>query len=99
MRLEKIKLIVVNYMIDVQLFFYLRIFIAIVGSLATALGPGVNDPIVRTFNTEVASIGVCLVLLSYNHVLALLTLLATTVIISLILFRAIIRLEEMGADL
>ncbi len=99
MRLEKIKLIVVNYMIDVQLFFYLGIFIAIVGSLATALGPGVNDPIVRTFNTEVASIGVCLVLLSYNHVLALLTLLATTVIISLILFRAIIRLEEMGADL
>ena len=67
MRLEKIKLIVVNYMIDVQLFFYLGIFIAIVGSLATALGPGVNDPIVRTFNTEVASIGVCLVLLSYNH--------------------------------
>lgn len=99
MRLEKIKLIVVNYMIDVQLFFYLGIFIAIVGSLATAWGPGVNDPIVRTFNTEVASIGVCLVLLSYNHVLALLTLLATTVIISLILFRAIIRLEEMGADL
>ena len=99
MRLEKIKLIVVNYMIDVQLFFYLGIFIAIVGSLATALGPGVNDPIVRTFNTEVASIGVCLVLLSYNHVLALLTLLATTVIISLILFRAIIRLEEMGANL
>ena len=78
MRLEKIKLIVVNYMIDVQLFFYLGIFIAIVGSLATALGPGVNDPIVRTFNTEVASIGVCLVLLSYNHVLVLLTLLATT---------------------
>jgi energy-converting hydrogenase A subunit E len=30
--------------------------------------------------------------------LALLTLLATTVIITLILFRAIIRLEEMGAD-
>ena len=47
---------------------------------------------------EVASVGVCLVLLCYNHVLALLTLLATTVIITLILFRAIIRLEEMGAD-
>jgi energy-converting hydrogenase A subunit E len=46
----------------------------------------------------VASVGVCLVLLCYNHVLALLTLLATTVIITLILFRAIIRLEEMGAD-
>ena len=92
------KLKVVRFMIDVQLFFYFGIFLAILGSLATAWGPGVNDPIVRTFNTEVASIGVCLVLLSYNHVLALLTLVATTVIISLILFRAIIRLEEMGAE-
>ena len=85
-------------MISVQLFFYLGIFLAIVGSLATAWGPGVKDPIVRTFNTEVASIGVCLILLSYNHILALLTLVATTVVITLILFRAIIRLEEMGAD-
>ena len=85
-------------MIDVQLFFYFGIVLAIVGSLATTWVPGVKDPIVRTFNTEVASIGVCLVLLSYNHVLALLTLVATTVVITLILFRAIIRLEEMGAD-
>ena len=85
-------------MIDVQLFFYFGIVLTIVGSLATAWGPGVKDPIVRTFNTEVASIGVCLILLSYNHILALLTLVATTVIITLILFRAIIRLEEMGAD-
>ena len=85
-------------MISVQLFFYFGIILAIVGSLATAGGPGVKDPIVRTFNTEVASIGVCLILLSYNHVLALLTLVATTVVITLILFRAIIRLEEMGAD-
>lgn len=85
-------------MLNVTLFFYFGIFMAILGSVATAWGPGVNDPIVRTFNAEVASIGVCLVLLCYNHVLALLTLLATTVIISLILFRAIIRLEEMGAE-
>ena len=87
-----------RFMIDVHLFFYFGIFLAILGSLATAWGPGVNDPIVRTFNTEVASIGVCLILLCYNHTLALLTLIATTVIITLILFRAIIRLEEMGAD-
>ena len=85
-------------MVDVQLFFYLGIALTIVGSIATAGGPGVNDPIVRTFNAEVASIGVCLILLCYNHSLALLTLIATTVIISLILFRAIIRLEEMGAE-
>lgn len=86
-------------MISVPLFFYFGIFLAIVGSIATAWGPSVKDPIIRTFNTEVASIGACLVLLCYNHVLALLTLLATTVIISLILFRAIIRLEEMGANI
>ena len=85
-------------MVDVQLFFYLGIALTIVGSIATAWGPGVNDPIVRTFNAEIASIGVCLILLCYNHSLALLTLIATTVIISLILFRAIIRLEEMGAE-
>ncbi len=85
-------------MIDVQLFFYFGIFLAIIGSLATAWGPGVNDPIVRVFNAEVASIGVSLILLSYNHVLALLTLVAASVAMSLILFRAIIRLEEMGAD-
>ncbi len=85
-------------MISISLFFYLGIFLAIVGSIATAWGPGVNDPVIRTFNTEVASIGVCLVLLCYNHLLALLTLIATTVIITLILFRAFIRLEEMGAD-
>lgn len=85
-------------MIDVQLFFYFGIFLAIIGSLATAWGPGVNDPIVRVFNAEVASIGVSLILLSYNHVLALLTLVAVSVAMSLILFRAIIRLEEMGAD-
>lgn len=85
-------------MIDVQLFFYFGIFLAIIGSLATAWGPGVNDPIVRVFNSEVASIGVSLILLSYNHILALLTLVAASVAMSLILFRAIIRLEEMGAD-
>lgn len=85
-------------MINITLFFYLGIFLAIVGSLATAWGPGVKDPIVRTLNTEVASIGISLIMLSYNHLLALLTLVATTVIITLILFRAIIRLEEMGAD-
>lgn len=87
-----------RYMIDVQLFFYFGIFLAIVGSLATAWGSGVKDPIVRVFNAEVASIGVSLILLSYNHVLALLTLVAASVAMSLILFRAIIRLEEMGAD-
>lgn len=87
-----------RFMIDVQLFFYFGLILAIVGSLATAVGPGVKDPIIRLLNTEIASIGVSLVLLSYNHVLALLTLVATTVVITFILFRAVIRLEDMGAD-
>ncbi len=85
-------------MIDVQLFFYFGLFLTVIGSLATAIGPGVNDPIIRVFNAEVASIGVSLVLLSYNHVLALLTLVAASVAMSLILFRLIIRLEEMGVE-
>lgn len=85
-------------MIDVQLFFYFGLFLTVIGSLATAVGPGVNDPIIRVFNAEVASIGVSLVLLSYNHVLALLTLVAASVAMSLILFRLIIRLEEMGVE-
>ena len=80
-------------MVDVQLFFYLGIALTIVGSIATAWGPGVNDPIVRTFNAEIASIGVCLILLCYNHSLALLTLIATTVIISLILCRLLLAIR------
>ncbi|WP_409200935.1 EhaE family protein [Methanobrevibacter sp. DSM 116169] len=85
-------------MIEIDIFFYLGIFLAIVGSIATAWGPNVRDPVIRTLNTEVASIGISLILLSYNHMLALLTLMATTIVITLILFRAITRLEEMGAD-
>ena len=34
-------------MIDVNLFFYVGIFLAIVGSLATAWGPGVKDPSIQ----------------------------------------------------
>jgi energy-converting hydrogenase A subunit E len=85
-------------MIDISIFFYTGIFLAVIGSLATAWGPKVRDPVVRTLNTEVASIGISLILLCYNHTLALLTLMATTVIVTLVLFRAITRLEEMGAD-
>lgn len=85
-------------MIELQFWLYLGIFLSIIGSVATAWGPGVKDPIVRVLNTEVASIGISLILLTYNHTLALLTLIATTVIMTLILFRAISRLEEMEAD-
>ena len=52
----------------------------------------------RTINTEVPSIGVSLIFLSYNHTIAIITFIATTMIITLVLFRAITRLEELGAD-
>ena len=62
------------------------------------LGSWSERPNHRTINTEVASVGVSLILLTYNSTLALLTLIATTIIVTLILFRAISRLEEIGAD-
>jgi energy-converting hydrogenase A subunit E len=94
--IERIKR--VNYLIEVQIFFYTGCVLAILGSISTLAGPGVKDPIVRTFNTEVAAIGVSLIFLVYNHTLALMTFIAATAVITLILLRAITRLEEMGAD-
>ena len=89
----------VNYLIEVQMIFYTGCILSIIGTIATVAGFGVKDPIVRTFNTEIVAIGVSLIFLIYNHTLALMTFIATTVIITLILFRAITRLEEMEAQL
>ncbi len=86
------------YLIEVQMLFYTGCILAIIGSVATVIGPGVKDPIVRTFNTEVAAVGVSLIFLVYNHTLAVMTFVAATAVITLILLRAITRLEEMGAD-
>ncbi|AGN16837.1 MAG: EhaE family protein [Methanobrevibacter boviskoreani] len=85
-------------MFNIYIWFYAGIILAVVGTLGACWGPGVKDPVVRTMNTEVASVGVSLILLCYNHTLALLTMIATSVICTLILFRAISRLEEIGAD-
>lgn len=78
------------------IWFYTGAILSILGSIATAAGPGVNDPIVRILNTEIPAVGVSLIFLTYNHTLALLTYVAATTIMSLILLRAIVRLEEMG---
>jgi len=83
---------------DVYVCFYTGVFLLIVGSIATVIGPGVKDPIIRSLNTEIPSVGISLILLTYNHTVALLTFIAATVIIMMILLRAIVRLEEMGAD-
>lgn len=85
-------------MFDVYVCFYTGVLLVIVGSIATAVGPGVKDPIVRAINTEIASVGLSLILLTYNHTVALLTFIAASVIIMMILLRAIVRLEELGAD-
>ena len=86
-------------MIETQIWFYTGCILLVGGSIATAIGPGVKDPIVRTLNTEIPAVGVSLIFLTYNHTLALVTFIAATTIITLILLRAIVRLEEMGAEL
>ena len=92
------KVLMVICLIEIEIFFFTGCLLAILGSIATVAGPGVNDPIVRTFNTEIAAIGVSLIFLVYNHTLALMTFVAATTVITLVLLRAITRLEEMGAD-
>jgi len=83
---------------DFLIWYYVGGILTIFGSIATVIGPGVKDPIVRTLNTEIAGTGVALIFLSYNHTLAILTFIASTTIVTMILLRAIVRLEEMGAE-
>jgi energy-converting hydrogenase A subunit E len=71
----------------------------LLGTIGTLIGPGVKDPLIRTLNTEVAAIGLSLIFLTYNHTIALLTFIGASVIMTMILLRAIARLEEMGAEL
>ncbi len=86
-------------MLEVYIWFYAGCTLVIVGSLATVIGPGVKDPLVRTLNTEIPAVGLSLIFLTYNSTIALLTFIAATSIITLILLRTIVRLEEMGAEL
>lgn len=86
-------------LIETQIWFYTGCILLVGGSIATAIGPGVKDPIVRTLNTEIPTIGLSLILLSYNHTIALLTFIAASVIITMILLRVVVRMEEMGAKL
>jgi len=84
---------------DPYIWFYTGVALVILGSLGTVFGPGVKDPIIRTLNTEIPAVGVSLIFLTYNHTIALLTYIAATTIITMILLRAIVRLEEMEAEL
>lgn len=84
-------------MLDIYIWFYTGCALTLLGSIGTVIGPGVKDPIVRTLNTEIAAVGVSMIFLTYNHTIAILTFVASTVIITMILLRAVVRLEEMGA--
>jgi len=86
-------------LIETQIWFYTGCILLVGGTLATVAGPGVKDPIIRTLNTEIPTIGLSLILLTYNHTLALLTFIAASAIITMILLRVIVRMEEMGAQL
>jgi len=86
-------------LLDVYIWFYTGCALVILGSIATVIGPGVKDPLIRTLNTEIPAVGISLIFLTYNHTIALLTFIAATAIITLILLRVIVRLEEMGAEL
>jgi len=96
---KKIKSRRMDSLLDVYIWFYTGCILVIMGSIATVIGPGVKDPLVRTLNTEIPAVGVSLIFLTYNSTIALLTFIAATTIITLILLRAIVRLEEMGAEL
>jgi len=89
----------VRNLLETQIWFYAGAALVVIGSIATVAGPGVRDPIVRILNTEIPSVGVSLIFLTYNHTLALLTFIAATTIMTLVLLRAVIRLEEMGVEL
>jgi len=84
-------------LLDIYIWFYTGCALTILGSIGTVIGPGVKDPIVRILNTEIVAVGVSLIFLTYNHTIALLTFVAATVIMTMILLRAVVRLEEMGA--
>jgi energy-converting hydrogenase A subunit E len=86
-------------LLEVYIWFYAGCALVILGCIGTVIGPGVKDPIVRTLNTEVPAVGMSMILLTYNDTIALLTYIAATVLITMVLLRAVVRLEEMGAEL
>jgi energy-converting hydrogenase A subunit E len=78
--------------------FYLGIALLVLGSLGVAFGPKTSkEPIIRLINLTVPTTGIALIFLSYNYTLAVLTILSVNTMFSIIIIRAIIRLEEMGA--
>lgn len=78
--------------------FYLGITLLIIGSLGVVFGPKASkEPIIRIINLTVANNGIALIFLSYNYTLAVLTILSVNAMFDILVFRVIIRLEEMEA--
>ena len=78
--------------------FYLGIALLVLGSLGVAFGPKTSqEPIIRLINLTPPTTGIALIFLSYNYTLAMLTILSVNTMFSIIIIRAILRLEEMEA--
>ncbi len=78
--------------------FYLGITLLIIGSLGVVFGPKASkEPIIRIINLTAANNGIALIFLSYNYTLAVLTILSVNAMFDILVFRVIIRLEEMEA--
>ncbi|MGZ4857821.1 MAG: DUF2107 family protein [Methanobacteriaceae archaeon] len=74
------------------------IALLVLGSLGVVFGPKTSkEPIIRVINLTVPTTGIALIFLSYNYTLAMLTILSVNTMFSIIIIRAIIRLEEMEA--
>ncbi|WP_456481350.1 EhaE family protein [Methanopyrus sp.] len=77
---------------------YTGVFMIIIGTLGAAIGPARSDPVVKSLNLELATVGVCLIFLAFNHLLALITFIAVGAFATPILMRAILRVEASERD-
>ncbi len=80
----------------VTLTLYCGYILLIVGALGVIFGPGADDPFKRFLNMEVPALGTSLILLSYNHTLALMTFLMVNTLVMIVVVRAIIKNKEIG---
>ncbi|WP_148688668.1 MULTISPECIES: EhaE family protein [unclassified Methanopyrus] len=83
---------------ECEVILYTGAFMIVVGTLGAAIGPARSDPVVKSLNLELATVGVCLVFLAFNHLLALITFIAVGAFATPILMRAILRVEASERD-
>ncbi len=78
---------------DPEALLYAGAFMVLAGTAGAAIGPARSDPVVKALNLDVAAVGICLIFLAFNHLLALLTYIAVGAFATPILMRAILRVE------